>query len=123
MTEEGEAPLRAVMDSMGFFVKVETVDGAFYTGKLSRLDMLHGDVELTDVRCQRRDSSLSVECRVLLKGTNVRLIHLPSDIRKATYLEWENPSVHRVLKNSLKSRRPRGFKKNTSKTTKTKKVR
>ncbi|RNE94915.1 small nuclear ribonucleoprotein, partial [Trypanosoma conorhini] len=106
MTEVLETPLRAVMDATGFFVKVEAVDGAVYTGKLSRLDMLHGDVEMIDVRCQRRDSSLSIECRVLLKGSNVRLIHLPSDIRKATYLEWEDPNVQKDLKNSLKSRRP-----------------
>ncbi|KAF8289054.1 small nuclear ribonucleoprotein [Trypanosoma cruzi] len=114
MAEEQETPFRAVMDATGFFIKVETVDGAIYTGKLSRLDMLHGDVELSDVRCQRRDSSLSIECRVFLKGANIRLIHLPSEIRKATYLEWENPNVQKNLKKSLKLRRPRGVKKDRS---------
>ncbi|ORC93157.1 putative small nuclear ribonucleoprotein [Trypanosoma theileri] len=104
MTEGRDTPSFAVLDATGLFVKVETVEGSMYMGKLSRFDMDNGDVELSDVRCQHRDSSLSVECRVFIKGSSVRLMHLPSHMRKASFLDWANPSVQKELKESLKVR-------------------
>lgn len=98
-----DIPLRAICEATGFLVKVETTDGSVYDGKLMQLDAICGDIELIDVRCQHRDSSLSVEGRVFLKGSSVRLVHLPSDLKRAPFLDWRNLSIQKQLKSSLKA--------------------
>ncbi|KEG14205.1 small nuclear ribonucleoprotein [Trypanosoma grayi] len=108
MPEVGDTTMFAVVEATGLLVKVEAVDGSVYIGKLSRFDMEHGDIELFDVRCQHCDSSLSVECRVFLKGPSVRLIHLPPDMKKASFLDWKDPKIQKELKTSLKARRLKG---------------
>ncbi|KAH9582150.1 hypothetical protein LSM04_006217 [Trypanosoma melophagium] len=107
MTGCRDIPSSAAVDATGLFVRVETVEGSMYMGKLSRFDIDNGDVELSDVRCQHRDSSLSIECRVFIKGSSVRLMHLPPHMRKASFLDWANPSVQKEIKDSLKTRRPK----------------
>ncbi|KAG8340904.1 putative small nuclear ribonucleoprotein [Trypanosoma vivax] len=102
-----DVPVRAVCEATGFFVKVETVEGTVYLGRLDKVDVSCGDVELSEVRCQHRDSSLSVEGRVFIKGSCVRLLHLPSDMRNALFLDWKNPDVQKELRSSLKVRRGR----------------
>nr|CCC93651.1 putative small nuclear ribonucleoprotein [Trypanosoma congolense IL3000] len=116
-----DIPCHAVRESTNLVVKVETTDDCTYVGRLTKMDCTHGDMELVDVRCQHRDSSLSVEGRVLLKGSSVRIVHLPSDLKRAPFLDWRNLDVQKHLKINMKISRNKvgvGAKKTSIKTRK-----
>ena len=95
-------PASLVFEAVNSRVVVETVDGGLYRGKLVAYDTERGNIELTDVRHQARDSSYSFHERVTIKGSNVRIIQLPPEMKAAPSLQWRRDSVQQELKKSLK---------------------
>lgn len=106
---QGDIPHLVVQEAIRRIVSVETIDGKRYSGLLANFDIEEGNTELIDVRCQAKDSSLSIMERVFIKGCNIRIIHLPSELRNAPLLNWKQLSTQQVLKKSLK--RPRKLSK------------
>lgn len=98
-----DLPVMVVMDAANTRVQVETTEGARYTGLLVAVDQNTGNVELLDVRCQGRDSSLHVMERVFVPGSRVRLMHLRSDVSRSPYLQWRTEHVQQLLNKSFKS--------------------
>ncbi|CCW59939.1 unnamed protein product [Phytomonas sp. EM1] len=102
---KADIPHSVVSEALNFYVSIETIDGGTVRGKLIGYDDHTGNAELIDVECQSRDSSLSVSERFFLKGSNIRIIHLPSDLSKSPLLDWQNSSLRQALKKSIKADR------------------
>lgn len=99
---EKDIPASLVFEAVNSRVTVETVDGDSYKGKLAHYDVLRGNVELVDVRHQAKDSSYGFHERVTVRGSNVRLIMLPPEMKAAPSLQWRRDAVQQQLKKSLK---------------------
>lgn len=102
-----DVPSLVVAEATGRRIKVEAVDGSSFTGNLVAFDAASGNVEMSDVKCQAKDSSLSVCERVLVKGDRVRLIHLPVELQKAPLLDWRNDGLQQMLSKALKPKKRR----------------
>lgn len=97
-------PKEICMECINRIVVVETTEGCVFKGRLVNLDG-YGNVELVDVRSISRDSSVSIEERVLVKGCSVRLIHLPSEVKLSPLLDWRNEKVQTEIRKSLRIKR------------------
>lgn len=103
---QADIPTSTVVESLNRVVTVESVDGSRFTGRLVVVDEKSGNLELEEVRCQARDSSLSISERIFVRGSQIRLIQLPIELKAAPCLDWRKESLQLQLKKSLK--RPRG---------------
>lgn len=109
--EISDVPCTIVVEATGRRITVELVDGATCCGHMVNFDMGTGNVELADVKCQAKDSSLSIAERIFLRGDRVRMIHLPVEMQKAPLLDWRHEHVQQLLKKSLKTKRRSSSKK------------
>ncbi|KAG5489931.1 hypothetical protein JKF63_00048 [Porcisia hertigi] len=131
--EKKDIPSSLVFEALHSRVTVETVNGELYKGKLTAFDVCRGNVELVDVRHQAKDSNYGFHERVTVRGSNIRMILLPPEMKAAPSLQWRRESVQQDLKKSLKrapivrpvlsAPRPLRIKKAPSKTTKSKELR
>lgn len=99
-----DLPRDVCLESIDRLVVVETCEGCLFKGKLSSIDV-HGNVELIDVRCSFRDSSLSIEERVFIKSSNIRLMHLPCEVKHSSSLDWQNKIIVSQIRESLRPSR------------------
>lgn len=101
-TSEKDIPASLVFEAINSRVIVETVEGSVYKGKLAGFDTERGNVELIDARHQAKDSSYSFYERVTIRGSSVRIIQLPPEMKAAPSLQWRRDLVQQELKKSLK---------------------
>ncbi|KAK7196716.1 U2 small nuclear ribonucleoprotein 16.5K [Novymonas esmeraldas] len=99
---EKDIPLSLVFEAVNARVSVETVEGDLYKGKLAAFDVVRGNIELVDVRHQAKDSSYGFYERVTVRGSRIRLILLPPEMKAAPSLQWKRDAVQQELKKSLK---------------------
>ncbi|GET93117.1 small nuclear ribonucleaoprotein, putative [Leishmania tarentolae] len=97
-----DIPSSLVFEALHSRVTVETVEGDLYIGKLSAFDVTRGNIELVDVRHQGKDSSYGFYERATVRGSKIRIILLPPEMRAAPSLQWYRESVQQELKKSLK---------------------
>ncbi|CAD2214134.1 small nuclear ribonucleoprotein D3 [Angomonas deanei] len=103
--DNSDLTLSVLAEASGNVVKVEMKNGSTYRGKVSIIDKA-GNIELTNVSVQNRDSSLSVEERVLLRNAQVRLIHLPPEFVNSPLLNTHSAQTLNRLKKSLRRKAP-----------------
>lgn len=94
-------PKEVCMECIDRIVTVETTEGSVFKGRLVNIDE-YGNAELVDVRSTARDSSVTIEERVLVKASSVRLIHLPSEVKLSPLLDWRNENMQSEIKKSLR---------------------
>ncbi|KAG5465351.1 hypothetical protein CUR178_00053 [Leishmania enriettii] len=97
-----DIPSSMVFEAMRSRVTVETVEGDLYKGKLAGFDVSRGNIELVDVRHQAKNSTYGFHERVTLRGSNIRIILLPPEMRAAPSLQWRQEPVQEELRKSLK---------------------
>jgi small nuclear ribonucleoprotein D3 len=101
-SSEKDFPASLVFEAINSRVIVETMEGSIYKGKLAAYDTERGNVELIEARHQAKDSSYGFYERVTIRGSNIRIIHLPPEMKAAPSLQWRRDSVYQELKKSLK---------------------
>ncbi|KPA79892.1 putative small nuclear ribonucleaoprotein [Leptomonas pyrrhocoris] len=101
-SSEKDIPASLVFEAINSRVVVETMEGSLYKGKLVAYDTEKGNVELSDARHQAKDSSYSFCERVTIRGSNIRVIQLPPEMKAAPSLQWRRDAVQQELKKSLK---------------------
>ncbi|CAC9548907.1 putative small nuclear ribonucleaoprotein [Leishmania infantum JPCM5] len=97
-----DIPSSLVFEALHSRVTVETVEGDLYKGTLAAFDVSRGNIELVDVRHHAKDSSFGFYERVTVRGSKIRIILLPSEMKAAPSLQWRRESVQQELKKSLK---------------------
>ncbi|CAM43815.1 putative small nuclear ribonucleaoprotein [Leishmania braziliensis MHOM/BR/75/M2904] len=97
-----DIPSSVVFEALHLRVTVETVEGDLYKGKLADFDVSRGNIELVDVRHQAKDSTYRFYERVTVRGSNIRIILLPQEMKAAPSLQWRQDSVQQELTKSLK---------------------
>ena len=81
-------PQLALQEATGHSnVTVETLDGCLYQGKVRSIDAGSGNVHMETVTHRAADGNLSVMAKVVVKGSVVAMVRLPSVIKKAPFLE------------------------------------
>lgn len=99
--EISDYPHAICLEGINRVVQVETTEGSNYTGRLQTLDS-HGNVELVDVRCYAKDSSILIEERVFIRSSRIRLIHLPVEVKYSPLMNWRDEKVQLDIRKSLK---------------------
>ncbi|CBZ25894.1 putative small nuclear ribonucleaoprotein [Leishmania mexicana MHOM/GT/2001/U1103] len=97
-----DIPSSLVFEALNSRVTVETVDGDLYKGTLAAFDVSRGNIELVDVRHQAKDSTYGFYERVTVRGSKIRIVLLPPEMKAAPSLQWRRDSVQQELKKSLK---------------------
>ncbi|KAG5463880.1 hypothetical protein LSCM1_00053 [Leishmania martiniquensis] len=97
-----DIPSSLVFEALNSRVTVETIEGGLYKGKLAAFDVARGNIELVDVRHQARDSTYGFHERVTVRGSSIRIIMLPPEMKAAPSLQWRQESVQQELRKSLK---------------------
>lgn len=80
-------PNLAIRESLKQFVTVELCNGSLLRGQLVGMDVETGNVTLEDVRRRAKDLSISYCGRVFCRGSEVKLIQLPSVVQGAKFLK------------------------------------
>lgn len=94
-------PLLAIHESISHWVRVELVSGESIKGKLVGVCKETGNVTLEEVLHRGKDLALTVAGRVVVRGSEVRLIVLPDIVKAAPILK----NVADTIKQQLKRRK------------------
>ncbi|CAG9583570.1 putative small nuclear ribonucleaoprotein [Leishmania major strain Friedlin] len=97
-----DIPSSLVFEAMHSRVTIETVEGDVYKGTLAAFDISRGNIELVEVRHQAKDSTFGFYERVTVRGSKIRIVLLPPEMKAAPSLQWRRESVQEELKKSLK---------------------
>eukprot|EP00796_Vickermania_ingenoplastis_P006222 gene6222-4479_t len=104
MSSSLDLPKAICLEGINRVVQVETTEGSAFKGRLQSIDSF-GNIELIDVRCTSKSSSISIEERVLIKGCSIRLIHLPPEVKLSPLANWRSENIQAELRKSLKPQR------------------
>lgn len=77
-------PIKLLHESQGLIVTVELKTGALYRGKLHEAED-NMNLQLTQVTVTARDGRLSQMEQVFLRGSQIRFIVIPDNLRNAPF--------------------------------------
>jgi small nuclear ribonucleoprotein (snRNP)-like protein len=106
-------PQLALQEATGHSnVVVETLDGCTYSGKVRSVEKGTGNIHMDTTTHREKDGDLSVMARVVIKGSSVAMVRLPTVIRNAPFLEAMNSvaaSLAHTASHNASSRRAPGI--------------
>jgi small nuclear ribonucleoprotein (snRNP)-like protein len=85
--ENPSIPMMSVQECKSMKITVETLSGERLTGPLKAFDPVNGNVTLEGtVLCKSRNGELAAAGRTMIRGSAVRLIELPRELKRADFL-------------------------------------
>jgi small nuclear ribonucleoprotein D3 len=79
-------PIKLLHEAQGLIVTAELKTGQMYRGKLSNVEDTM-NIQLSEVTCTGRDGQTTFMDQVMLRGSHIRFIQVPDNLRHAPMFE------------------------------------
>ncbi len=79
-------PIKLLHEAQGLIVTAELKTGQMYRGKLATVED-NMNIQLSDVTCTARDGQVTGMEMVMLRGSHIRFIQVPDNLRHAPMLK------------------------------------